>query len=141
MHKFLVGLLVLLAAIELEFALAAAGVAGSVALGALIAFACIFTWRELIIYDLIVVIVFERTSLFDPTLLALFLVPLLAAAFHRRVRWEPWATVPLLAVIGSLIVVLMSGLPVSAIGIGAILKDVVITAMGGVLSYTTVASV
>ena len=141
MRKFFISFLILIAAIEIELALASSGFFVSITLGVLIAFACTLSLRETIFLGLCAAILFRMISITDPIVLTLVLFPLAISLLRKKVQWEPWAMVPAAAVVGAMAVILASGIHISTIGYVAFIEDVIITATGGVFSYAIVSKV
>jgi len=140
MRKFLISLLLLLVAVELELTLGAMGIFISLTLGILVACACELPFWAFMVLDLIAAIIFRAGSLVDLSLFVLVLFPLVIAFFHRSVLWESWALVPIAAGLGAFFLALVSDVPLGAIGIAAIIEDVAVTGIVGLLGYGLLAS-
>jgi hypothetical protein len=101
--KFLSGLAVLLLALFAEIALASVGLHFSLALAALIAFAFILDFWELLILDLVAVFILNWQPAPSAALIAFALVPVLAFAFYKLTHWHGWTGVLVAVIVGFLI--------------------------------------
>jgi hypothetical protein len=103
MLKFFSALAILLLALLAEIVLASVGLHFTLALAALIAFAFILDFWELLILDLVAVFILNWQPAASAALIAFALVPLLAFAFYKLTHWHGWTGVLVAIVVGFLI--------------------------------------
>ncbi len=90
MLKFLAGLSILLLALFFQLYLAGFGIHFNIALAALIAFAFIFDFQELVILDLITVFIVNWQPALGLAIAAFAVIPLVTHFSRRIFTWQPW---------------------------------------------------
>src|SRR5580693_6064425 len=101
--KFFSALAILLLALFLQFLFAGAGWHLDLALAALIAFAFILDFWELLALDLLAVFLLNWQPAPSIALLAFALIPLAVFVFHKLVRLHGWIGIPVAIFIGFLL--------------------------------------
>jgi hypothetical protein len=100
MLRFLSGLAVLLLALALELLFASAGWYVTLALAVLIAFASIFDFWELLLFDLFAVLAINWQPAPSISIVAFALIPVAAYFFRITISSEPWIEVLAAIVVG-----------------------------------------
>jgi len=132
--RFFAGLLILLLALFAQIFFASAGIFLNSALAALIAFAFVFTFWELAVFDLLAVFVLTWQPAPSLALIVFALVPLAAFVFCKLTQWHGW-TGTLIAIVVGLAVFYIAGggTPYFFAHFGWFALDVVIAAAVGEL--------
>ncbi len=107
--KFFSAIAVLLLALFVEIFLASAGIHVTLALAALIAFAFIFDFWELLVLDLAAVFILNWEPTSSTALIAFALIPLAAFSFRKLTHWHGWTGNLIAISIGFLIFYIAAG--------------------------------
>jgi hypothetical protein len=131
MPKFLISALLLLASLALQFFAASLGYSFDLALAALIAFAFILDFAELLPLVALAVLIINWQPAVSGAILVYALFPLAFYGLRKVFPWEPWVAIPVVAVLGAIAL----GLATGAAYAGALLADAALMALFASFSF------
>jgi hypothetical protein len=106
--KLSAGLILLFFALALQFWFASGGIFVDLAYAALISFAFIFEFWELLVLVFLGVFIINWQPAASIEILVFALYPIVAYFFRRTISWQPWIAAPLATIVGFLALYLLT---------------------------------
>ncbi len=135
MLKFFAGFFILLAAFLLQFLFASAGIAANLSFAALISFAFVFEFWELLVFAAAAAFIINWQPAISPALAAYALFPLAAHFLRRFVRWAGWLANAAAILAGFLLLALAISPGALAAHEGSFLVDLAAGEIFGALAF------
>jgi hypothetical protein len=123
--KFILGLLVLAIAFLLQLWFPVSGIRGDFVLAALIAFAFIYNFWEVVFFSLFAAFVVNWQPVLSVGLLIFALIPLVVFVLHRLLRWEPWMGIAVSTASGIFLFYAVTAPMMIVPNLGALVEDVI----------------